>query len=83
MTYNFGYSVGRNSIVVRLFGRPKMSDLIFWKDKRGTKLKLVNALRLPLPAPAEQTQAAEAGSEERQCGGKWSCGGQRRLCNET
>ena len=30
-------------------------------------------LRLPLPAPAEQTQRAEAGGEERKCGWKWRC----------
>jgi hypothetical protein len=27
---------------------------------------------LPLPAPAEQTQHAEAGGEERECGGEWN-----------
>ena len=32
-----------------------------------------DACSLPLPAPAEQTQRAEAGGEE------WECGGQRRL----
>ena len=29
---------------------------------------------LPLPAPSQQTQRAEAGDEERECGGQWGFG---------
>jgi hypothetical protein len=29
-------------------------------------------LRLALPAPAEQTEAAEAGGEQGECGGEWN-----------
>ena len=36
-------------------------------------------LSAPLPSPAEQAERAEAGGEERESGGKWSC---RRTCND-
>ena len=47
-------------------GRPSETVVAVWLGGR---------LRLPLPAPAEQTQAADAGGEE------WESGGKRRLRN--
>src|SRR5579863_1488779 len=38
-----------------------------------------NGLRFPLPAPAEQAQAAEAGSEKRQRARKWGRGAREYL----
>jgi len=38
-----------------------------------------DCLRLPLPAPAEQTHRAEAGGEEWECAGKWDYYGRPEL----
>jgi hypothetical protein len=46
------------------------STRILWIAIRSSAFFL-GVVRLPLPAPAEQTQSGEASGEERECGWDW------------
>ena len=49
----------------------KLVDVVERSTTRQVKTNQLWLDSLPLPAPPEQTQRAEAGGEEREGGGKW------------